>query len=77
VGKTQLVLELLYRIADKQKHCSIIWISAINMESLHQSCLDVARQLGIPGSEDEKADVKRLVQEFLSKDGAGQWLLCF
>ena len=77
VGKTQLVLELLYRIADKQKYCSIIWISAVNMESLHQSYLDVARQLGIPDSEDGKVEVTRLVQELLSSDDAGQWLLVF
>ena len=77
VGKTQLVIELLYRVADKQKHCSVIWISAVNMESLHQSYLDVARQLGIPGFEDDKADVKRLVQAHLSKESTGRWLLVF
>ncbi|OCL11362.1 HET-domain-containing protein [Glonium stellatum] len=77
VGKTQLVIELLYRVADKQKHCSVIWISAVNMESLHQSYLDVARQLGIPGFEDDKADVKSLVQAHLSKESTGRWLLVF
>ncbi|KAF2253361.1 HET-domain-containing protein [Trematosphaeria pertusa] len=77
VGKTQLVTELLYRVADKQKHCSFIWISAVNVESLHQSYLDVSRQLGIPGGEDDKADVKRLVQAHLSKESTGQWLLVF
>ncbi|OCK84872.1 HET-domain-containing protein [Lepidopterella palustris CBS 459.81] len=77
VGKTQLILELLYHVVDKQKHHLIIWISAVNMESLHQSYLDVARQLGIPGLENEKMDVKKLVQEYLSKDEAGQWLLVF
>ncbi|KAF2190316.1 HET-domain-containing protein [Zopfia rhizophila CBS 207.26] len=77
VGKTQLFIELLYRVADKQKHCSVIWISAVNMESLHQSYLDVARQLGIPGCEDDKANVKRLVQTHLSKESTGQWLLVF
>jgi hypothetical protein len=47
------------------------------MESLHQSYLDVARQLGIPGYEDDKADVKRLVQVHLSKESTGRWLLVF
>jgi tetratricopeptide (TPR) repeat protein len=77
VGKTQLVLELVYQTKDKHSNCSIIWIPAINMESLRQAYLDVARQLGIPGWEDETADVKRLVQKYLSKDDAGQWLLVF
>jgi tetratricopeptide (TPR) repeat protein len=77
VGKTQLVLELVYRIRDKYKNCSVIWIPAANMESLHQAYLDVAQQLGIPGSGEDKADVKRLVQGYLSKETAGQWLLVF
>ncbi|GFF73934.1 hypothetical protein IFM53868_01196 [Aspergillus udagawae] len=33
--------------------------------------------LRIPGWEEEKADVKRLVQGHLSKDDAGQWLVVF
>jgi tetratricopeptide (TPR) repeat protein len=77
VGKTQLVLALVYRIRDKYRNCSVIWIPATNMESLHQAYLDVARRLCIAGCEEEKADVKRLVQGYLSKESAGQWLLVF
>ncbi len=35
IGKTQLLLELVYRIRDKYKNCSVIWIPATNMESLY------------------------------------------
>src|SRR5580700_11126068 len=77
MGKTQLVLELLYRTKAKHKDCSIIWIPATSVESLHQGYLDVARQLGIPGWEEEKANVRKLVQKYLSKDDVGQWLLVF
>jgi tetratricopeptide (TPR) repeat protein len=77
VGKTQLVLELLYLMKDKHKHCLIIWIPATNGESLHQAYRDVARQLRIPGWEEERADVKRLVQGHLSSNDAGQWLIVF
>lgn len=42
VGKTQLVLELIYRIRAKYENCLAIWILATNMESLHQAYLDVA-----------------------------------
>jgi hypothetical protein len=61
VWKTPLVLELLYRTKDRHKHCSIIWIPATNMESLHVAYLGVAQKLGISGWDDEKADVKKLV----------------
>jgi tetratricopeptide (TPR) repeat protein len=77
VGKTQLILELLYRTRDKHKQCSIIWIPANDEGSLQQAYLDVARQLKIPGWDDEKVDVKNLVQKFLSNDDAGQWLVVF
>jgi Cdc6-like AAA superfamily ATPase len=77
VGKTQLVLELVYRIKDKHKNCSVIWIPATNIESLYQVYLNVARQLSIPGWEEDKADVRRLVQSYLSRENAGQWLLVF
>lgn len=61
IGKTQLVLELVYRVRDKYENCSVIWIPATNIESLHQAYLDVAQQLKIPGQEEDNADVKRLV----------------
>jgi tetratricopeptide (TPR) repeat protein len=77
VGKTQVVIELLCRLADKQKLCSVIWISAVNTETLRHSYRDAARHLGIPEWEDDKADVKGLVQAHLSKESAGQWLLVF
>ncbi|RYP11613.1 hypothetical protein DL767_011567 [Monosporascus sp. MG133] len=77
VGKTQLALELVYRIRSEHKNCSVIWIPATNKESLGQAYLNAAGQLGISGCEDDKADVKRLVRDHLSSENAGQWLLVF
>ncbi|KIN03538.1 hypothetical protein OIDMADRAFT_177691 [Oidiodendron maius Zn] len=77
VGKTQIAIELAFRTRAKYENCSIIWIPAINIESLQQAYLDVARQVGIPGWKDNKADVKKLLQGYLSEETAGQWLLVF
>lgn len=44
VGKTQIAIELAFRTRAKYENCSIIWIPAINIESLQQAYLDVARQ---------------------------------
>ncbi|RYP66411.1 hypothetical protein DL771_007820 [Monosporascus sp. 5C6A] len=77
VGKTQLALELVYRIRAEHKNCSVIWIPATSKESLGQAYLNAAGQLGISGYEDDKADVKRLVRDHLSSESAGQWLLVF
>ena len=77
IGKTQLVLELVYRIREEFKNCSVFWISTSDMASLHQAYMHIAQRLKIPGWDDEKADVKELVQLYLSKESAGQWLLVF
>ena len=60
VGKTQLVLEVLFRTKEKHQNCAITWIPATNTESLHQACLDVAQRLGIQGWNEQNADVKAL-----------------
>ena len=77
IGKTQLVLELVYRIRDRYKDCLVIWIPATNTESLYQAYQEVTRQLKIPGSDEDKADTKKLVEGYLSKESAGRWLLVF
>ncbi|KFZ24051.1 hypothetical protein V502_01463 [Pseudogymnoascus sp. VKM F-4520 (FW-2644)] len=77
VGKTQVTLAFVYQMKNKHPNCSVIWIPATNLESLYQAYQDVARQLCIPGWEEDKADVKRLVQSHLSKESSGQWLLVF
>ena len=77
VGKTQLVLELVYRTREKFENCTIIWVPAIDMESVQQAYHDIAQQLKIPGWEEDKANIKRLVQVYLSKESVGQWLLLF
>ncbi|RYP78486.1 hypothetical protein DL771_000439 [Monosporascus sp. 5C6A] len=75
VGKTQIVLELVYRTREKRPECSVFWISATNMENVQQAYLRIAQQLRIPQSEDKKEDVSELVQHYLSQENAGQWLL--
>ncbi|RDL31839.1 uncharacterized protein BP5553_09241 [Venustampulla echinocandica] len=77
IGKTQLALELAYRIREEFKNCLVFWIPTSDMESLHQAYAYIAQRLSIPGWDDEKADVKKLVQLYLSKESAGQWLLVF
>jgi len=77
IGKTQLALELVYRIRAEHKNCSVIWIPATNKESLEQAYLNAAGQLGISGCEEEKANIKRILRDYLSSESAGQWLLVF
>lgn len=77
VGKTQLVLELLYILREKGQHYTAIWLQATSMESLDREHHAVAQQLGIDGSGDKEADVKQLVQDYLSGDRAGHCILVY
>jgi hypothetical protein len=77
VGKTQIVLELLYRTREELSRCSIIWISATSKESLEQGYMNAARKLGIPGCEEKDVDIRALMRDYLSDKAAGQWLLIF
>ena len=71
MGKTQVAIELLFQIREKDHDCLIIWIPATRMESLHRAYTNIAGQLRIAGWEDEKADVKRLVQQYPNKESRG------
>lgn len=77
VGKTQIALELAYRTQRRYPECSVFWVPATNIESLQQAYLEIGRQLQIPGLKEEQADVKKLVQDYLSGESAGRWLLIF
>jgi hypothetical protein len=52
-------------------------VSARDTESFYQAYAHIARQLNIPGWDDDKANVKNLVQHYLCKERSGPWLLVF
>jgi hypothetical protein len=57
--------------------CSVFWVPVTSGESFEQAYLEIGRQLQIPSLEEQKADVKRLVQRHLNQESTGQWLLIF
>ncbi|KAG8162876.1 hypothetical protein KVR01_007354 [Diaporthe batatas] len=77
VGKTQLVLELLYRLREKHKQCSAIWIQAKTMESLDQGYHEAARRFGLRDSQAKDTNIKEILRDFLSHENAGHWVLVF
>jgi Cdc6-like AAA superfamily ATPase len=77
VGKTQVLLELVHRARYRDPNLSVIWIPTTSMENVNQAFLETARKLHIPGSEDDKCNAKALVQQHLSQESAGHWLLVF
>jgi hypothetical protein len=75
IGKTQIALELAYSAKETYHDCSVFWVPATNVESLQQAFENIGRQLGVPGLEDVRTNVKKLVQRYLNQQSAGQWLL--
>ena len=75
VGKSRLALEFADRIPSEHPQHSIFWIQAADQLTFERDVLEVGKKLGIPGIEDEKADVKNLVKQRLSNSSAGQWVL--
>ncbi|KAI2630005.1 hypothetical protein GGS21DRAFT_492114 [Xylaria nigripes] len=74
-GKTQIALEVAYLVQEKYPACSIFWVPAIDLTSFENAYRDIGLQLKLPGINDEKGDVKRVVRQGLSSDEAGSWLL--
>lgn len=77
IGKTQIALELAYRAIELDPKCSVFWVPAMSPESIRQAYLNIASHLGLVVVNQEKAEVSRLIQEYLSSEASGQWLLIF
>ncbi|CRG92730.1 hypothetical protein PISL3812_09796 [Talaromyces islandicus] len=75
VGKTQVALELAYRIRDRDKECSILWIPCTSHAMIEQMYLHIAQKLGL--HDVNPAEVKEQVKIYLSSERAGKWLLVF
>ncbi|KAL2861059.1 purine and uridine phosphorylase [Aspergillus lucknowensis] len=75
VGKTQIALELAYRMRRGDSHWLIFWIPCTSHASVEQAYLDIAQAVGLQGVKPAKA--KERVKTYLSQGGTGKWLLVF
>jgi nucleoside phosphorylase/tetratricopeptide (TPR) repeat protein len=72
VGKTQIALELAYRMREQR---SIFWIPCTSYESVEQAYMTVALKLGI--HDVKPAEAKDRLKVYLSQKRVGKWLLIF
>ncbi|KAL5003223.1 hypothetical protein BDV10DRAFT_155931, partial [Aspergillus recurvatus] len=73
VGKTQIALELAYRLHQQSEAYSIMWISSSSAEALEQAFMDISSRLGL--TEITPENVKNRVKHYLNSEAAGSWLL--
>jgi pentatricopeptide repeat protein len=75
VGKTQIALECAFQLQLISPTCSVFWVRASDTASFENAFRVIGQQLKIPGLEDDKADVKKLVKTRLSQESTGKWLM--
>ncbi|KAJ0422358.1 hypothetical protein BJY00DRAFT_311079 [Aspergillus carlsbadensis] len=75
VGKTQIALEVAYRIRDRGKDCSVFWVPCTSQAMIDQAFLQIAQAVGLHCT--EPAEVKQRLKAYLSSERAGRWLLIF
>ncbi|KAH8696259.1 hypothetical protein BGW36DRAFT_321293 [Talaromyces proteolyticus] len=74
VGKTQVALELAYRMKEKDAECSIFWIPCTSYEAVEQACMTIAQMVGI--QDVKPAEVKESIKAYFTQKH-GKWLLVF
>ncbi|KAJ5651655.1 hypothetical protein N7507_009081 [Penicillium longicatenatum] len=74
VGKSQLAIEYSYQIRSESAATWVFWVHASNEARFEQSFRDIADQLKIPGRQDPKANIFRLVENWLRDEKKGRWV---
>ncbi|UKZ96573.1 uncharacterized protein TrAFT101_011355 [Trichoderma asperellum] len=75
IGKTQIALEVAFRLHDAYPDCSIFWVPAVEATGFENAYRKIGQSLGVAGIDEDSADVKTLVKAALSRNDAGAWLL--
>src|SRR5712664_36463 len=73
IGKTQIALEIAYRIRDMKPEFSIFWIPATSVEKIEQAYMGIGERLRL--QDVTPADMKKAVKAHLSSEKTGPWLL--
>ncbi|OJJ51876.1 hypothetical protein ASPSYDRAFT_96073 [Aspergillus sydowii CBS 593.65] len=74
IGKTQVALELAYRVRDRDPDRSIFWIPCTSYEAVEQACIAIAQTVGI--QDVKPGEVKERFKTYFSQINT-KWLLIF
>ncbi|KAF5669916.1 hypothetical protein FDENT_11382 [Fusarium denticulatum] len=75
VGKSQIAIEYAYRVKESESQTWVFWVHAANTARFEQAYGDIANKAEIPGREDPKADVLKIVYDWLCDERNGRWLM--
>ncbi|ETS75640.1 hypothetical protein PFICI_12584 [Pestalotiopsis fici W106-1] len=74
-GKTQVALELAYRLRATHPDCSVFWVPALDVAGFENAYRAIAKELRLRQADDENVNIRLLVKDALSREISGPWLL--
>ena len=74
-SKSQLAIQYAHSIRDANPHTFVFWVHASTRARFEEAYRDIADRLQLPGRSDPKANVLRLVRNWLQDEANGTWLL--
>ncbi|KAF2191836.1 hypothetical protein K469DRAFT_654999 [Zopfia rhizophila CBS 207.26] len=75
VGKSQIAIEYAYRVREFAPQTWVFWVHASNATRFKQAYRDIAAKVELPGRDDPKADILRLVYNCLCDATNSRWLM--
>lgn len=75
IGKTQIALELAYRVRDRDSQYSVFWVPCTSIATVEQAYMSIAQMLGVHGT--SLSETKERLKLYLSQPIAGKWVLIF
>ncbi|KAJ4374692.1 hypothetical protein N0V86_007565 [Didymella sp. IMI 355093] len=75
VGKSQLALQYAHSILNAAPQTLVFWVHASTRARFEEAYRDMAERLQLPGRSDPKANVLRLVSEWLQDETNGRWVM--
>jgi tetratricopeptide (TPR) repeat protein len=75
--KSQLAIEYAYQINEREPETWVLWIHASNAARFEQSYRELADTVKLFGRRDPKANIFKLVHDWLRDSKNGKWVLIF
>ncbi|CAI0654350.1 unnamed protein product [Colletotrichum noveboracense] len=73
--KTQIALAYVFWMQHAHPDVFVFWVHASNADRFRQAYSTIAQECGIPGYDDPKVDMLKLVKTWLENGTRGQWLM--
>jgi tetratricopeptide (TPR) repeat protein len=75
IRKSQIAIEYAYRVRESAPQTWVFWVNGSNDARFRQAYTDIAARVELPGRDDPKADILRLLYNWLCDERNGQWLI--